>query len=280
LIKEFDFQGMELFAWMITRNFRWLDRTDLFDYQYQNGSCKRIRKLDIFNPGAVQKLIAVYRELASKKIDGILIQDDFILRYNEGLSRWGKEKFTYATEIPARERLMINRDNPYNLRWTGIKVDYLTRLLKLIIRKCKDVNSGIKIGMNIHYETPVQPGNAEAWYSHNLEKIMETGIDYIYLMSYHRQIKEEMKFNETRNRVFFKEMIEKAYRICEERLIVKVQIRDWHDGKRIPADEVKSYLDLIPRQVQRVCFTPVKVEDFNYLEEIIGETTKDTKDTK
>jgi hypothetical protein len=63
--------------------------------------------------------------------------------------------------------------------------------------------------------------------------------------------------------------VEKAYQICKEKLIVKLQIRDWNTSERLPADEVKAYLNLIPPQVHRVCFIPVMLYDLDYLEEII-----------
>jgi hypothetical protein len=94
-------------------------------------------------------------------------------------------------------------------------------------------------------------------------------------MSYHRQIKDEMRLSETRNRTLFKEIVEKAYQICKEKLIVKLQTRDWNTSERIPADEVKAYLTLIPPQVHRVCFTPVTPDDLDYLEEIIGKPQKE-----
>ncbi len=269
LIAEFDFGKLELCAWMIGRQFKWIASTFLFDYQYKNGDRQLVPKLDLFNPDAIQKLIVVYKELASHKIDCILIQDDFTLRHNEGFSNWGKAQFAIAAKVPARENLMMAANTLYSLNWKRVKINQLNKVLKRIVENCKKVNSAIKVGINIYYETPIQVEKAEAWYSHNLREILNTGIDYIYLMSYHRQIKKEMQLSETRNRIFFKQIVDRAYEICKEKLIVKIQIRDWETGRRIPVSEIKAYLSLIPTEVERICFTPVKVDDFNYLEEII-----------
>jgi hypothetical protein len=269
IIEEFDFKKLDLCAWMIARKFNWLENTTMLDYQYENKTRQVIRKLDVFNPDAVKKLLTVYKELASHKIQCILIQDDFTLRYNEGFSTWGKVKFTGVTGVPAREVLMMQTNTPYNLNWNRVKMNQLNGVLKQIVRNCKSVNSGIKVGINIYYETPLYIKRSEAWYGHNLGEILETGIDYIYLMSYHRQIKDEMRMSETRNRTLFKKIVAKAYQICKEKLIVKLQTRDWNTSERIPVDEVKAYLNLIPPQVRRVCFTPVTPDDLDYLEEII-----------
>jgi biofilm PGA synthesis lipoprotein PgaB len=212
--------------------------------------------------------------LASHKIDCILIQDDFILRYNEGFSNWGRAQFAGAAGVPAKEKLMMAAGTPYNLNWKKVKIARLNKVLKLIVRSCKSINSAIKVGMNVYYEAPIRVEDAEAWYSHNLREIAGTGLDYIYLMSYHRQIKDEMKLSETKNRELFKQIVEKAYDICKEKLIVKIQLRDWKTGQRIPAKEVKAYLALVPPQVKRICFTPVTIKDYDYLEEIIGSSNK------
>ena len=278
LIAEFDFKKLNLCAWMMGRKFQWLTDTSLFDYRYENDSRQAIAKLDIFNPDAVRKLIAVYKELASRHIDCILIQDDFTLRYNEGFSSWGKAQFTSAVRAPAVEKLMMADGTPYNQAWKRVKMDQLNKVLKSIVENCKMVNSALKVGINIYYETPAFPDKAETWYGHNLKEILDTGVDNIYLMSYQRQIKDEMKWNEERNRAFFKETVEKAYNLCKEKLVVKLQIRDWKTAERIPVEEVRAYLDLIPPQVERVCFTPVKVEDYDYLEELIGVAAKNAKD--
>ncbi len=276
LIAEFDYKKMDLCAWMIGRNFKWLDRS-LLDYRYENGQHRLIPKLDLFNPEAIQKLMEVYRELASHKIDCILIQDDFAIRYNEGFSSWGKTHFAREARVPAREYLMMQKNTPYNRKWNRVKINQLNKLLKLIVRSCKGVNSAVKVGINVYYETPLYEERGEAWYSHNLSDILAAGVDYIYLMSYHRQIKEEMKFDETGNRAFFKEMVEKAYAICKEKLIVKIQLRDWTSGEQIPVEEVRTYLDLIPPQVQGVCLTPVTLEDLDYLENILGKPRRHAK---
>jgi biofilm PGA synthesis lipoprotein PgaB len=280
IIEKFDFKQFDLGAWMIARKFNWLENTSMLDYQYNNQTRQVIRKLDIFNPDAVKKLITVYKELASHKIQSILIQDDFTLRYNEGFSNWGKAKFTTVTGEPAREELMIKKNTPYHLNWNRVKVNQLNGVLKQIVQNCKSVNSGIKVGINIYYEAPLYIKRSEAWYGHNLGEILETGVDYIYLMSYHRQIKDEMRLSETRSRALFKEIVAKAYQICKEKLIVKLQTRDWNTGEQIPVDEVKAYLNLIPPQVHRVCFTPVTSDDIDYLEDILGVSTKHTKNTK
>ncbi len=269
IIQGFDYKAFDLCAWMLTRKFGWIDDPLLLDTRYENGTSQVIRKLDLFNPNVLQKLTTVYRELASRKIDAILIQDDMIIRHNEGFSNWGKAHFSNVTGVPAKEYLMMQKNTPYNRSWNRVKIHRLNNVLKTLVQNCKMVNTAVKVGINVYYETPLYVERAEAWYGHNLREILETGVDYIYLMTYHRQIKEEMGLSESRSRMLFKEIVESAYQICKEKLIVKVQLRDWATGERIPVEEARAYFDLIPSQVERVCLVPVTVDDFDFLKELL-----------
>lgn len=262
--------GLDLWAWMLARKFNWNRETKYFDYEYiragNPGSGRRmVKKFDLFNPDAVDMIVGVFRELAARDIQGILIQDDLFLRYNEGVSNWGKAKFTITTRLPFKENLVLQSGTPYNRQWIDIKINQVNQVLTRIIKACKTVNPDIRVGMNIYYETPIFIKRSEHWYAHNLEAILETGLDFIYLMTYHRQIKREMKTTEAQNRQLFRQIVDKAYKICGDKLIVKLQIRDWDNGERIPVQELREYRRLIPPEVKRVCLTPVTPDDFGYI---------------
>jgi biofilm PGA synthesis lipoprotein PgaB len=270
LTVEFERNHLDLFAWMIARKFNWVENSYYFDYMVENGNRKPVRKFDIFNPDAVEKIIEVYRELAAKKIQGILIQDDFFIRYNEGFSNWGKAAFTHYTHLLARENLMLDSGTSYGQSWIQVKIDQINRVLSRIVKACKEVNPAIRIGMNVYYETPYFFQKARLWYAHELSDLVKNDIDYIYLMSYHRQIKKELNLSESGNRELFKKILESACRISGPKLIVKLQIRDWDTAALIPVSELKAYLNLIPPEVRRICLTPVKTGDFGYIKEIIS----------
>ena len=269
-IAEFDRTGIDLFAWMITRKFNWLDGAKYYDFECHQGRRRQIPKLDIFNPDAVAKIVQVYRELAAKDIQGILIQDDFFLRHNEGFSAWGKAAYIEGTGWVAREADMLLKNTPQNTHWLEVKKRRINEVLRILVAECKKVNPGLKVGMNIYYETPYYVKKSEAWYAHNLMDIVAAGVDYIYLMSYHRQMKREMGLSEEENRVLFKKILIRARSVCGDRLIPKLQIRDWQTGARIPWQEVCAYIDLIPPEVGRICLTPFKPGDDAYLQKIIG----------
>jgi hypothetical protein len=267
---------LELWAWMISRKFDWTAEERYFDYKFTigkngNGDGERqiVKKFDLFNPDAIQKIIGVYKELAKKGIQGILIQDDLFFRHNEGFSNWGKAHFTTATSLPFRENLVMAPDTPYSQNWNRLKINQINKVLQQVIAACKGVNPNIKIGMNIYYETPFFIERSEKWYSHNLREILLTGIDHIYLMSYHRQMKKEMKHNDSKNKILFKQIVESAFAVCGDKLVVKLQLKDWETGDLIPVEELRSYLELIPKGVKRACFMPVDIEDLNHIRQVV-----------
>ncbi len=258
-----------LYGWLITRNFSWEEDYDLFDYKYIDGELERIKKYDLFNDSAVNKIISIYKELAEKQIDGILIQDDLIIKFNEGITNFGTAEFERVTGVSANIQKMIKSGNYYNTEWVKIKKKKIIKVLSKIISEVKKVNPQIKIGMNLYYETPLFIKNSELWYSHNLKEILENRIDFIYLMSYQRQIKDEMKLSEKKNIDMFRKIVNEAYKIAGEKLIVKIQVYDWKSKKRVSKREILKYLKLIPRGVKRICFTPVKVKDLIFIKKII-----------
>jgi hypothetical protein len=146
----------------------------------------------------------------------------------------------------------------------------VAQVLEKIVQACKAVNPQIKIGMNIHYETPLAPGQARSWYAHDLAALVASGLDYFYLMAYHRQIKSELNLNEAANRLYFQKMAAAALKNIGSRLVVKLQVRDWQNSELIPIAELKSYYDLIPAEVDRVCFAAADPGDIPLITQIIS----------
>lgn len=258
-----------LWAWMGGRYFSWMKDVRLLDSEWKNSRKHVIPKLDLFNPDAERLIIDLFRQLAEKPIQGILIQDDLTLRRSEGFSNWGKAYFTLCSGLPADERRMAQNGSAVNRAWERCKCQRLAQLLEKIIRACKAVNPRIQIGMNIHYELPLEPQQARSWYAHDLEALAASGLDYFYLMAYHRQIQSELALSETANRAYFARMTAAALEHFGPRLVVKLQARDWRSGALIPFDELKAYYDLIPAKVGRVCFAAVDPEDISLIAQII-----------
>ena len=256
-------------AWMITRTFKWLENYKLYDFEYKNGNRLIVRKLDLFNPDVKLLLIKVFKDLVKTGVKGILIQDDLTIRYNEGFSRWGRKAYEEKTDFVMDVEELVKEDSYKKENWLRIKMNKINEILKDIVKETRKMNKNIKIGINVYYEEPILFVKAKHWYSRSLKELMDTGVDYIYLMAYHRQMKRELRKSDYENKLFFRRMLRNAYQICKDKLIVKMQIKDWITGDYIPLDEIMDYYGLIPDGIKRICFTPVKNRDYNYLKRLI-----------
>src|SRR3990172_1976779 len=87
-------KGLKVFAWMTTRyaDYGLEDKKDLgckaYDFSTQNiVPCKG---LDLFNEDAVAHLERLFYDLALYPIDGILFQDDLVLKHHEGFGPYSE----------------------------------------------------------------------------------------------------------------------------------------------------------------------------------------------
>jgi len=259
----------KLWGWLISRKYDWLKSDILYDSKYYKGLRARVKKLDLFDPTVREKIITVFKDLTKSGVEGILIQDDLSFMSDEGFSDKGLERFSKESGVPAKEKLMMKSGSPYNLKWIGIKKRIINKFLEDIVRECRKINQNIKIGINVYYEAAIHISKSDEWHSQDLEGIAKTDVDYIYLMMYHRQMKSELKLRKERIKKLFVEGIEYASRIAGDRLVVKLETRDWKKSILIPINEMEEYISLIPGKVRRVCFTPVKNADMKYLKRLI-----------
>ncbi len=258
-----------LWGWLISRNYDWLQNDRLYDSKFSKGHRSKIRKLNLFLPVVREKVIAVFRKLTESGVEGILIQDDLSFGSNEGFSDRALHVFAQESGVPAKEKLMMNSGSPYNLKWIKIKNSVINEFLSDIVKECKNINPKIKIGINIYYEASIQKQKGNEWHSQDLEAISGTGVDHIYLMMYHRQMKRELRKGKEKIKALFTNGIHRALKISGDRLVVKLETWDWQKNEIIPIKEMEEYIALIPRKVKRICFTPVKNADMNYLRQLL-----------
>ncbi len=269
IIKRNKQRNYELWGWLVSRRYDWMRNNNFYDTAFRKGKRIKIKKIDLFNKKAVELVVNLFGELAKKGINGILIQDDYVIKTDEGFSRNGMKIFSSSAFVPAKEKLMMESGTPYNLKWIKIKEKIIKDYISSIVKKCKTIDTEIKIGINLYYESSIFPKKSSEWYSINIEGIAETDIDRIYLMMYHRQMKRELKYKSKVIKELFREGIENALKIVGNRLVVKMETYDWKKRELIPINEMKEYIKLIPSAANKVCFTPVKNADIKYLKGLV-----------
>jgi hypothetical protein len=267
---EYSGKQTALWAWMGARKFAWLGDAGLLDREWRAGRTRSIAKLDLFNPQALDLIVRLFGQLARQPVQGILIQDDLTLLRHEGFSSWGRASFSRAGGMAAEPSRMQAKDSAHNLAWEELKVKQVAETLRRIVTACREANAAMAIGLNVHYEAPLTPERARSWYAFDAAAAAAAGVDLFYLMAYHRQIRTEMKLPEGDNRLYFRRMLEAALKLWGSKLVVKIQVRDWQTSAAIPLDELKTYYDLIPAAVERVCFAAADPEDLELISLIIN----------
>lgn len=265
--------GPKVYGWLIARNYNWIDQREWFDMSLEKGGRKSVEKIDLFNPDAVEAVVETFADLASSGVDGVLIQDDLMLRSLEGFSNWGRAAYTVQTGLPVDPVRMLANGTAEQQNWNRVKLNQVSLVVHRIVSACKAVNPNCAVTMNVYYETPLKVEHGEAWYAQNLSELMLTGLDEIVLMAYHRQMASELKLKPGSEALQerFRAMLQKARRICGDRLRVKFQIRDWVSGELLSMNEILAMYRLVPKEIQKVSLTPVRPEDLGWIETLLQE---------
>lgn len=277
LIKLSHAKGLKIFAWMTTRNCSWkLDqREDLREYIYDLAANKIVpsnKGLNIFHPEAKDYLKKLYQDLARYTLDGILLQDDLVLRHNEGFNPIARASYLEKTgkfllpaalyqgiKKPPNGNVFVTQYTPEFWYWTRWKQGYLQDFLRYLVGSIKSVNPDIKIALNLYYETIISPEKSLAWYSQTLSGLLAIPLDYFVVMAYHRQIQKELGLNPGATC----DVLGKIPGLLlnqitpPEKAVIKIQMVDWEKGELIPMEEIERTFNLLsPYNQISLIFTP------------------------
>lgn len=263
--------NMTPWAWMNSRSMTWAYRAGWMDPgEWPGRRVPEDLRLDLFNPEVIKLIREYYQDLAQVGYRGILIQDDLILKRYEGLSVWGRKKFSQALGLPAEFMKPFPKDPSDAVNWRRIKMTQVNHVLASIVGAVHEVDPGISVGVNVYYESALKPGNAEDWYAQSIPELLWTGVDEIHLMAYHRQMMKEMGWSFGEMCAEYRNMLEKALEMAgAEHLVVKIQTRDWVSSESIPFEELKSVVGLMPEKVRMIVFTPVKEEEWKTVRDVV-----------
>lgn len=247
--------GLKLFAWMTTRHAIYGASDPLLDREFDLTSQKErtIPKLDLFNPESIKHLEVLFKDLAAYPIDGVLFQDDLLIKHMEGVSPYGR--FIYFrtfnkllnpsamyTELLLKEDGRVARISYADefWRWAQLKNRRLIEVSRRLISAVKAENPRIKTCFNSTYELYRNPRNALAWQSHTVELAKE--FDLVAIMAYQRQMASELRIDEDRVKGVIKEITENAIRVHGARdVIIKTQTIDWKSRTPISDAEIMEF---------------------------------------
>ncbi len=241
--------GFKVYAWMTTRyaDFNG-DLEKVVAYSPTKKNYYYARGINILSENVKHYLNALYTDLAEYPIDGILLQDDLFLRYNEGLDKdtFGKFKYETGLNISPQNLFLTNGDEKHVKYseefwiWREWKSKKIAEFIGDLRKNLKKINPSLKIVVNLTYEAISHPKGALAWLAHDIEELKNVS-DYFSLMAYHRQIMEELNINKEFSFLYLADMIEKCIQKFPEdpqRILFKLQIKDWKTNEAISDREL------------------------------------------
>jgi len=259
--------GIDLFAWITTRYAGFgLEGHPEYRCKSYNFETKKMevgRGFNLFHPNVLKRLEGLFRDLSRYPIDGILFQDDLILRHNEDFSIEANKAF--LKEFGFTPHPDIFYIDPYKSdsgkyyvtaytdrfwTWANWKNRWLMDVAKRLMSTAKESNPNLQFGINLYYETILNHSNAVAWFSQSLSAALEKDFDYYAIMAYHRQTMKELNMEEKKVFDLMAEVSQKAVKLVGDpsKVLMKVQILDWKNYEVIPQKEVEEILSGILEQ--------------------------------
>ena len=254
---------LSIFAWMTTKYAIYgQTENNLYSYDFKRKKIIPSFGVDLFDDREVARLVNIYKDLAKYDIDGVLFQDDLVLRHAEGMGKnasklFGKRispKSLYVSPYlnAAGTKYYVREYTDEFWKWSAFKSRRLGIVAKRIMSEAREVKPGLKFGVNLSYESTSRPNLALAWLSQDIGEFKaerkNPGADYFFIMAYHRQMMREKSYK-TIGQVapLMFELCNNALFVVEkpERLVIKLQVTDWKTGLPVTNGElleVASYL--------------------------------------
>ena len=275
--------GIDIFAWITTRyaDYGVEDKPgwQAVSYDLKSRQFTKAKGLNLFKRDVKNHLLNLYRDLARYDIDGVLFQDDLVLRHNEGFSKDARQSFAgYCGKMPDPEKfyngIYEGSDGKYRAssygdefwQWCKWKNDSLLSVAREIKNEMKMINPDLKFAINFMYEAPLSPRDALAWLSQDLEAAVKEDFDLYAVMAYHRQISKELQLEKEGLDKVIGQIVENTLNTVgdADKTLIKLQIADWETGKIIPIQEIKRILEIIKKKGgSSIAFVPYRRE-FDY----------------
>jgi hypothetical protein len=259
--------GLELFAWMTTRyatyGIEGHPEYRCKSYNFETKKMEIARGLNLFHPDILKRLEGLFRDLARYPIDGILFQDDLILRHNEDLSLEANKAFLkeygysphpdlfyidpYKTESG---KYFIKAYSDRFWTWANWKNRWLMNVAKRLMASARESNPNLQFAINLYFESVLNHPNGVAWFSQTLSEALEQDFDYYAIMAYHRQAMKNRNI-ETKEAIdLMAEVAQKAVKSVGDpsKVLMKVWILDWKTNEAVgyelaPLKEVEEILN-------------------------------------
>jgi biofilm PGA synthesis lipoprotein PgaB len=264
--------GMEIFAWMTTRHATYgADKYPSYRSRIYNFETKKMeigRGLNLFHPDVLKRLEGIFRDLGRYPIDGILFQDDLILRHNEDFSPEANKAFLkdfgysphpdifYVEPYPSDSgKYYVRRYTEQFWTWAKWKNAYLMEVAGRLMSAARESNPELQFAVNLYFEAVLNESNGVAWFSQTLPETLGKGFDYYAVMAYHRQAMKGRNIELKESMDLMAEVARKAVKSVGDphRVMMKLWILDWKSNEAVgfnlaPQKEIEEILGKVLEQ--------------------------------
>jgi len=261
--------GLEIFAWMTTRYANYgLEGSPEYrcaKYNFETKKMEMARGFNLYHPDVLNRLENLFRDLGRYPIDGILFQDDLILRHDEDFSPEASKaflkEFGYSPDPgifyvdPYRSDSGKYYVKGYTDRfwvWANWKNRWLMNVAKRLMEASRESNPNLQFAINLYFESVLNDLNGLAWFSQTLSGALRNNFDYYAVMAYHRQAMKDRNIEAGEAIGLMAEATRKATEGVGDpsKVLMKVWILDWKNNGAIssnlaPKKEIEDTLTAI-----------------------------------
>jgi hypothetical protein len=211
----------------------------------------------------LKRLEGLFRDLGRYPIDGILFQDDLILKHNEDFSTEANKAFLKEFGyLPHPDLFYIDpyksESGKYYVKaytdrfwtWANWKNRWLMNVAKRLMEAARESNPNLQFAINLYFEAVLNDFNGMAWFSQTLSEALKNNFDYYAIMAYHRQAMKDKNIEVKEAIDLMAEVAKKAVKSVGEpsRVLLKLQVLDWKSYAILPQKEVEEILTGILNQ--------------------------------
>lgn len=229
-------------------------------YDLQSGTIQPTGRLNLFNQEVVAYLSALFKDLASYSIDGILLGEDFYYSETEGMQSNALEDYKnrYNTAlVPGRAiaRVGSGEDGPQILEygegfkeWAEIKKERLLGVLEALMKAGKSVNPDIKFGIPLHEDGLASPLEALTKYAYDMNEFRRLGVDVYWLAIPHRDIRERQGLTYKKSMEMIARTAQAAFSTVKDpcRALIAIQTTTV-SGKMLSFSEIEEATALVKK---------------------------------
>jgi len=233
--------GLRVFAWMNTLSLPLELPWDLRGRRYDlvRGEIVRGGRLDPFHPEVRRRLLALFHDLGRYDLDGILLQDDLVLRHTEGYSAPALAAYRLASgKMPDPAGYYADREagssqvRSYSeafWEWARWRNRALLQFAVDLRTAARRENPRLCVAINLMYEALSNPPGALAWLAQDFDAARSAGFDYLAVMAYQRQMARELKLGPEDVLGLLRQMVRDGLDRMDDpaALLIKVQAIDF-----------------------------------------------------